>query len=743
MNLKRTFQILDELAADFIQDDLNLMSRIQPSSKDHSIRYAVRAHPVWTILAVVLAFFLFTGVVYAIGRSLGYIPGFGLVDQGSPIRVLAEPAISIRDGISVAVVKAYLTSDRTRVEYQVFGVPHAAYPEGEAVTGCIKSAYLQLSDGTKVDVGGDMPPIAPEINQAVFVLPCIFNTLPGTVPVDWEIPVKFIPAPPNLTIVPVTEIVPSPTAVATNPGTQGDVRSNPLEITKVLDIGPTFVVMGELKYDVNEDSNFPKGSWWVDRGIRVKDANGVTVPYSFPNDIEIPTPSADGSGNPWGFQIEKTTAFPITISSKGTVIIPRGAEEQASFEFDAGNELSTGKEWKINKDFQLGGHSIHLDTVTYDLRGGYSFNFTSDPGAGNNRVQVDIEGYTPMCGGGGEGPIDPAITSFSRNFCIWDPATAPRGLLKIIITFQNLERQDKEFQMQWEPDQETYTESAPSTPSAGVCLDRSSLDQVPTLQNEVKGKVFLYQLMADKANWETVLTDLQGNEAIHLGIYSNWPTFLPDGERISYLDRTTLHFFDLNSSMDETRSNIAPGGYNLQWSPDGSQVAYVAGGNDIFVSNSDGSGVRQLTNNADYKTLAGWSPDGKALYITVPGLDGWVLKEMDLQSGRAKDLFTLQDASLKAPNVTISPDGQWFAYRDKNLNSLYLIRKDGTGLHKLVDQVSQGISTGYWSAGGKWIAVSLINSDEEKSKVYLIQPETCQSYLLPDLNGMLEGIQIK
>ena len=58
-------------------------------------------------------------------------------------------------------------------------------------------------------------------------------------------------------------------------------------------------------------------------------------------------------------------------------------------------------------------------------------------------------------------------------------------------------------------------------------------------------------------------------------------------------------------------------------------MAYAAAGNDIYVSNSDGTGLRQLTNNADYKTLVGWEQDGKAIFSTAPGLNGWVLRRID------------------------------------------------------------------------------------------------------------------
>jgi hypothetical protein len=733
--------VLDEVAADFIPGDLNLLPKLVPVAGNGSHKFSLKSHSVWTILIVVLALFLITGVVYAIGRSLGYIPGFGLVERGSSIRVLAEPAISTRDGVSVAVINAYLSDDRTSMEYQVYGVPHGAYPESEAVSGCIKSAYLQLPDGMTMDLSQAMPPIPLNVNVAVFVLPCVFNTLPGTVPENWMIPVRFIPAPADLTVVPVIEIVPSPSPESTSSISE---TANPdaLEISKVLDIGTTYVIMGMQKYDVTKDTQFPPGSWWVDRGIQVTDANGASVPLSYPQDIEMTVVPEGENWTPWNFEIDKTTAFPITIENRGTVINPVGAAEKASFEFETGNDLSAGKEWEINKDFSLGGHSLHLEKASFDPRGGFAFFFTSDPGAGNNSIQMEIEGFTELCGGGGEGPLDPNITSFTRGICVADTSTAPHGLLKVNLTFQNLERTDKVFRSQWAPGKEAVEEFT-ATRIPGVCLDRASLPQVPELQNELQGKVFTQQLMAGGDSWETLLSDLQGNSLVHLGKNTNWPAFLPDGQRISYFNQSSLHLLDLQSGNDHLLPGLNVGAFNLQWSPDGSKVAYAAAGNDIYVSNSDGTGLRQLTNNADYKTLVGWEQDGKAIYSTAPGLNGWVLRRIELNSGETKDLFTLQDASLKAPDVSISPDGQWFAYRDKELRSLYLVRKDGTELHKVVDRAGNGITKGYWSADGRWITVGVLNSDDQKNSILIIQPGSCQVYLLPNIDGWLEGAQIK
>ena len=169
-----------------------------------------------------------------------------------------------------------------------------------------------------MEVSEAMPPILKEVNVAVFVLPCVFNTMPGTVPENWMIPVRFIPAPPDLTVVPVIEIVPRE---GQNPQLVTETAiPNLLEISKVLDIGTTYVILGMQKYDVSKDAQFPAGSWWVDRGIQVTDANGISVPLSYTQDIDMTIVTEGESWTTWNLEIDKTTAFPITIENKGTVI---------------------------------------------------------------------------------------------------------------------------------------------------------------------------------------------------------------------------------------------------------------------------------------------------------------------------------------------------------------------------------------------------------------------------------------
>jgi len=689
----------------------------------------------WTIALVLLVLLAISGVAYAVGKMLGYIPGVGLVEQGAPIRVLAEPVSVTRDGVTVAVSQVTITSEKTIVIFRELGVPHSAYPESEAVAGCMGTAYLRLPDGTKMDVVGNMPPVPAKVNAATFVLPCIFNTLPGTVPENWELPLRFVPAPPDLTVVPVTEILPSPTPVpAVNTPA---VLENPLVITKVLEIGNSYIIMGEFRYGTTQDSTFLAGSWWVGDGIKLTDAIGQSVPYTFPNDIDSPNPSGPDVQMTWIYKVDKNFVPPLTFTHQGKVISPVGPKEQAEIEFDAGPNPQPGDQWTLNKDFKMGGYNIRLVSISFDARGGYIFQFKADPGASANAISLDIVGYTPECGGGG-GDGGPFPEEFTLGVCVSDPAKLPKGKIKAVLNFQALVRKNKSFDVQWSPDMTQTGPFVTPTPQPGVCITRDKLSQLAPAPQDLTGKI----LMFDDQSGDIFLANLDGTQKQILEQPASWPAFLPDGTHVSYDGQDTLKMLDIATGQASDLKGVGMGGYNLQWSPKGTQVAFAGTGNDIFVSATDGSNLRQLTNNADYKTLVGWSPDETQLYITVPGLDGWILRSIDLASGGTRDLFTLENASVKAPNVTISPNGQWIAYRDRDLSSLYIVRIDGTQGHLLVDKASAGISTGFWSADGKWLAVSLLNFDTNQHTVVLIQPETCQAYLLPALHGMLEGLKL-
>ena len=535
---------LDNIAHRGIPENTDLWPQIAAClERKDAVHLNSKTRLAWTVTLAVLVLLAVSSAAYALDNLLGYIPGVGIVEQGTPIRVLAEPVSLTRNGVTVVVTQATITGNKTSLDYRVFGVPHGAYPDGEAVTGCVSGEYLRLPDGTKIDVVDNMPSIPATINTATFVMPCILNTLPGTVPQNWELPLRFVPAPPNLTVLPVTEILPSATstAVANTPVS----LENPLVVTKVLEIGNSYIIMGEFRYNLSKDVTIPIGSWWQGNGrVEVTDATGQSVPYTFPNNIDEPTPSGPDSWITWIYQVQKDFVPPLTFSYQGKVISPIGSKEQAQFEFDAGPNPQSGQQWALNKDFKLGGYSIQLVSVSFDANGGYGFHFKADPGASANLISVEIAGYTPECGGGGGGNGDLSTVEFAVNICVADMAKAPKGNIKATLSFQALTRTDRSFSLQWQPAPSQAASIETSTPQPGVCITHANLSQLAPAPQDLQGQV----LINDEQVGILSLSNLNGTQKHVLGQVGE-AAFLPDGKHVSYEGQAAFQILDTTSGQ--------------------------------------------------------------------------------------------------------------------------------------------------------------------------------------------------
>lgn len=436
---KTYFQILDTLAGLYIPDDLDLTSRVVARlNRRKTFTQTLRARPALAILLAILVLLLLTGIVYAIGNLSGYIPGIGIINQSAPIRVLAEPVTLTREGVTLEVKQAVLTADKTVIIFTLDGVQWDMLSHDENVPGCMATAKLRLPDGTPLEMiegGGSayesrfvFGPIPANINEATFVLPCILNTLPGKAPENWELPLQFVPAPPDMTVVPVIEIQPMPQPTTQNPTAEPSL----VALTKVIQIGDRYIFVGSFNQLIS-----PNG-FFVLTDSKVTDANGKDVYSTRPMEQGLP-PTFD-----WGFEINgQTTVFPITLNFSGLHIIYPDPKASAEFDFDAGSNPQPGQEWQINKDFEIGGHKFRLISINAS-DDGYGFCFTSDEaGLG---VQVSIEGHAPNGGGGGGGPI-------TNDWCVGHSyAEMPKGKLRVILS--NLSAVDKSetWTIQWFPE---------------------------------------------------------------------------------------------------------------------------------------------------------------------------------------------------------------------------------------------------------------------------------------------------
>jgi serine/threonine protein kinase/Tol biopolymer transport system component len=159
-------------------------------------------------------------------------------------------------------------------------------------------------------------------------------------------------------------------------------------------------------------------------------------------------------------------------------------------------------------------------------------------------------------------------------------------------------------------------------------------------------------------------------------------------------------------------------------SPDGARVAYVSvesGNGQIWVANSDGSGVRQLTNNMATNFWPFWSPDGQWVAFTSmrPG-------PADIWKVSASGGTPVQMTHSGGFRGDWSPDGSHIAYdiqvlqgsvREGDNEVALEIAEASTGM--VLRKVSgAGLTSPVWSPDGKRLSATSGNS------VWMIDPGT-------------------
>jgi hypothetical protein len=439
-------ELLDAAARTHVTEDINLYPRIAAKLQRKTAMQTLRARPALLILFVLLALALLSGVAYAIGRSLGYIPGVGLVDQSAPLRVLAEPVSVTRDGITLTVEQATLALNKTVIVYTIEGVTWDMRPHQEGVPGCYASAGIRLPDGSflrrQTGSGGvsaegrwetrmTYSPVPKDVNEAIFLLECIQETLPGTAPENWELPLRFVPASSDLNIAPVIDI-PNGT----------DTPTDGFLLDHVIETDDGYILVGRFKSASLPDNAQALG---YSESPTVTDANGNELPYLTANDVDV-TSSVMGEF-PWTLEIKgKAHAWPLTIQLNA--LAAQNFDLSTDFTFDVGTNPQAGQEWFPTQDIQLGNFVIRLDRVIF-TGSGYVFEMSAPSNVG--QVDLQILDTVPLGGSGGgdgQGRLNVSV----------EYDQPPVGMLTIHLSRPVFTVRDT-WQMQWTPDNAIQSDS--------------------------------------------------------------------------------------------------------------------------------------------------------------------------------------------------------------------------------------------------------------------------------------------
>lgn len=199
--------------------------------------------------------------------------------------------------------------------------------------------------------------------------------------------------------------------------------------------------------------------------------------------------------------------------------------------------------------------------------------------------------------------------------------------------------------------------------------------------------------------------------------YDSWPSWSPDGTQLAFESNrsdplfTEIHVLTIVGHA-VTRLTNDSGFADAQpaWSPLGNRIAFVSdrdsAGYDIYLMNTNGTGVTRLTTDSANATQPAWSPDGAQIAFATdrdgpPGvgeiyvMDSSGLNPVNVTSSAANDL-----------TPTWSPDGLKIAFmsnRDSATFAIWVMDANGANLSRITPTAIQcGVPS--WTPDGLRLA---------------------------------------
>ena len=234
-----------------------------------------------------------------------------------------------------------------------------------------------------------------------------------------------------------------------------------------------------------------------------------------------------------------------------------------------------------------------------------------------------------------------------------------------------------------------------------------------------------------KINYEIYEMNIDGSDVKRLTNYEGWdtfPSYSPNGEKILWrriiTDSTSnigynSEIFLMNSNgtnIINLTNHKSFDGYP-DWSHDGKQIVFTSnrhGSLQLFVMQSDGSSVQQITSstNLEINSRPDWSSDGKQIVYNKTSKNSTSIHIMDVQPGKNIAYFNEVTSGILSDSKTASRGVAWGDY-DKDgypdllvantmNNSNFLYKSDvETGFIQVVE--GEPVTSAGWTEGANWV----------------------------------------
>lgn len=192
----------------------------------------------------------------------------------------------------------------------------------------------------------------------------------------------------------------------------------------------------------------------------------------------------------------------------------------------------------------------------------------------------------------------------------------------------------------------------------------------------------------DSAHLGVYSVDLDGTDRIRvagLPASARELTLSPDGTKVAYAaeNEGSMQVFVKNvDGTVPTRLSVA-GGASPAFSPDGTKIAFTGpragAGTDVFVTNTDGTGLQRLTADPATDAEPAFSPDGRRIAFASNRIDAdrFDVYVMNADGTGEKRLHN----SGEGREASFSPDGARLVFI--NRTDVYLTGADGAGRSRL------------------------------------------------------------